>query len=225
MDHTHRMEVGHTEPCERRVRAYRKGNLVVDTVEARYVWERPYFPIWHVPVGAVRREHLAPGGVTDTTEEQSGRAGYCRIDWNAVDAWFEEDQEVFGHPNDPYHRVDVRESSRRVRVFVDGELIADSTHPALLFETGLPTRYYLPKIDVRMDLLRPTTTSTVCPYKGTAEYWTIECNGRTYPDHAWGYRHPIPEAQKIAGLVCFYNEKLTIEVDGTVLPRAVTQFS
>jgi uncharacterized protein (DUF427 family) len=154
-----------------------------------------------------------------------GIDGYTRIQWDGVDAWFEEDEEVFKHPRDPYHRVDVRDSSRHVRVIVDGVVVAESTRPRLLFETGLPTRYYLPKLDVRMDLLSPTTTASVCPYKGEAEYWSITTNGTTHSDLVWGYRDPIPEAFKIAGLVCFYNEKVDIEIDGQLAGRPQTPFS
>jgi uncharacterized protein (DUF427 family) len=104
-------------------------------------------------------------------------------------------------------------------------IVADSTSPRLLFETGLPTRYYLPKTDVRMDLLRHTDTSTGCPYKGTAEYWSIDVNGRSHPDLAWSYKAPFAESQKIAGLIAFYNEKVALIVDGVRLDRPQTKFS
>jgi uncharacterized protein (DUF427 family) len=192
----------------------------VDTVEALYVWEIPYYPTWYVPIASVDRsiipEHAFGGGI--------GIEGYCRIGWNDVDSWFEEDEEVFKHPRDPYHRVDVLHSSRHVRVSLGGVVIAESTSPRLLFETNLPTRYYLPKLDVRMDLLTPTPTSSACPYKGSAEYWTVSVDGKSYVDIAWGYRLAVPEAAKIAGLVCFYNEKVDIEVDGHPVPRPSTPF-
>jgi uncharacterized protein (DUF427 family) len=130
-----------------------------------------------------------------------------------MDAWFEEDEEVFTHPRDPYTRVDILPSSRHVRVEVDGLTVAESTKPTLLFETGLATRYYLPKTDVRMDLLTPTATSSHCPYKGDANYWSLALEGAV-ADVAWSYRTPLPESQKIAGLVCFYPEKVDLYVDG-----------
>jgi uncharacterized protein (DUF427 family) len=131
-----------------------------------------------------------------------------------MDAWFEEDEEVFTHPRDPYTRVDILPSSRHVRIEVDGVTVAESTKPTLLFETGLPVRYYLPKTDVRMDLLAPTETSSHCPYKGQADYWSLLLGETTVQDVAWSYRTPLPESQKIAGLVCFYPEKVDLYVDG-----------
>lgn len=137
-----------------------------------------------------------------------------RFDWSTMDAWFEEDEEVFTHPRDPYTRVDILPSSRHVRVEVDGVVVAESTKPTLLFETGLPTRYYLPKTDVRMDLLTPTAASSHCPYKGRAGYWSLSLGETFLEDVAWSYRTPLPESQKIAGLVCFYPERVDLYVDG-----------
>jgi uncharacterized protein (DUF427 family) len=148
-----------------------------------------------------------------------------RLDWNAMDSWFEEDEEVFTHPRNPYTRVDILASSRHVRVEVDGETIAESTSPRLLFETGLPVRYYLPKTHVRMDLLVPTQTESHCPYKGQAEWWSVRAGDRVHEDLAWSYRMPLPESQKITGLVAFYNEKVDIYVDGELQERPHTKFS
>lgn len=215
------MEIGHIEPCPRRVRAARGGVVGVDTTEALYVWDVPYYPAWYLPDSSIVRDVVPAEAITTGL----GIDGYSRIAWDGVDAWFEEDEEVFKHPRDPYHRVDVLHSSRHVRVLVDGQAVADSRSPRLLFETNLPVRYYLPKLDVRMDLLSPTDRSSVCPYKGTAEYWSVNINGSLYKDLVWGYREPIPEAAKIAGLVCFYNEKVDIEVDGQMLARPKTQFA
>ena len=215
------MEIGHTEPCPRRVRAALGGVVGVDTTEALYVWDIPYYPAWYVPNSSIDREVVPAGAITTGL----GIDDYSRIAWDAVDAWFEEDEEVFKHPRDPYHRVDVLHSSRHVRVLVDGQVVADSRSPRLLFETNLPVRYDLPKLDVRMDLLSLTDRSSVCPYKGTAEYWSVNINGSLHEDLVWGYREPIPEAAKIAGLVCFYNERVDIEVDGQMLARPKTQFA
>jgi uncharacterized protein (DUF427 family) len=150
---------------------------------------------------------------------------YVRFDWKAMDAWFEEDEEVFIHPRDPHSRVDVLHSSRHVEVHVNGVKIADSTRPTLLFETGLPTRYYFPQTDVRMDLLTPTETETGCPYKGFAHYWTVETDGEIHEDLAWSYRAPFHESLKVAGLVSFYNEKVDLVVDGEAQERPRTPFS
>jgi uncharacterized protein (DUF427 family) len=215
------MDVGYRETCPRRVRIVHGGRVGADTVEAMYVWEIPYYPTWYVPIASVDHTVVPEAAISDGI----GVDGYCRIGWNDVDSWFEEDEEVFKHPRDPYHRVDVLNSSRHVRVMIGGVVVADSKTPRLLFETNLPTRYYLSKLDVRLDLLTPTSTASVCPYKGTAEYWSANVDGKPYVDIAWGYRSPVPEAAKIAGLVCFYNEKVDIEIDGKSLPRPSTPFS
>ncbi len=238
-------------PAAKRVRIYLGGQLVADTTNARYVWEKPYYPAYYIPVADVRAA-LEPTGKTSHSPSRGEAVHYTvrageaaavdaalrypdspidelreavRFDWSAMDAWFEEDEEIFVHPRDPYTRVDVLPSSRHVRVLVNGEVVADSHRPWLLFETNLPTRYYLPKVDVRMDLLEPTDTVTQCPYKGDAEYWSVRAGGTITPDLAWSYRRPIPESTRIAGAVSFYNEKVDIEVDGVVLERPHTKFS
>ena len=131
-----------------------------------------------------------------------------------MDGWFEEDEPVRVHPRDPYTRVDVLESSRHVRVELDGVTVADSRRPRILFETGLRPRYYLPLTDLRLDLLRPSDRRTECPYKGEASYFSVEVNGRRFDDVVWTYRTPLPEAQKIAGLACFYDERVDLFLDG-----------
>ena len=115
-----------------------------------------------------------------------------RLDWDAMDAWFEEDEQVFTHPRDPYTRVDILPSSRHVRIEVDGVTIAETAKPTLLFETGLPTRYYVPKTHVRMDLLTPTESVSHCPYKGKAEYWSARVGNDVRRDVAWSYADPTP---------------------------------
>jgi uncharacterized protein (DUF427 family) len=142
-----------------------------------------------------------------------------------VDAWFEEDDEVFVHARDPYHRVDVLNSSRHVRVEIDGATVAASRRPRLLFETGLPTRYYLPKADVRMDLLEPTDTTTRCPYKGEAIYWSARIGGQLREDVVWSYPYPIPEIPKIEHLLAFFNERVDLYVDGELQVRPQTPWS
>jgi uncharacterized protein (DUF427 family) len=240
------------EPGAKRVRAYLGGELVVDTIRPVLVWEVPYYPAYYFPLADVRTELLeADGGVAHSPSRGDGvtftvRAGekealgaalryqdspieelrdLIRLDWDSMDAWFEEDEEVFTHPRDPYTRVDILASSRHVRVEVDGATIAESTSPRLLFETGLPVRYYLPKTHVRMDLLAPTDTASHCPYKGQAEWWSVRAGDIVHDDLAWSYRTPLPESQKIAGLIAFYNEKVDIYVDGVRQERPVTKFS
>ena len=148
-----------------------------------------------------------------------------RFDWHSMDAWFEEDEQVFTHPRDPYTRVDILASSRHVRVEVGGTTVAESTGTRMLFETGLPVRYYLPKTHVRMDLLTPTESVSHCPYKGQAEYWSVRAADGVREDLAWSYRAPFAESQKIAGLIAFYNENVDIYVDGVLQDRPVTKFS
>jgi uncharacterized protein (DUF427 family) len=234
------------EESGKRVRAYLGGHLVADTTGPSLVWEIPYYPTYYFPETDVRAELVedgpgkrspsrgdataytvkvdgaeAPGAALRYT----GLPGFIRLDWDAMDAWFEEDEEVFVHPRDPYTRVDVLATSRHVRVEVDGVTVAESSSPRLLFETGLPVRYYLPKPHVRMDLLEHTDTATHCPYKGTAEYWSVRAGGELHKDLAWSYPTPLDESRKVASLICFYSEKVDIFVDGVRQPRPTTKFA
>jgi uncharacterized protein (DUF427 family) len=180
---------------------------------------------WSVVAGDRTAENAAwsypsppPGGAS--------LAGYVAFEWSKMDAWFEEDDEVYVHARDPYKRVDVLHSSRHVSVVVAGEVVADTGRPRLLFETGLPTRYYIPKPDVRMDLLVPSAAETRCPYKGVASYYSVRVGGRLVEDIAWYYRHPIPECARIENLVCFFNERVdALYVDGELQPRPRTRWS
>jgi uncharacterized protein (DUF427 family) len=142
-----------------------------------------------------------------------------------MDEWLEEDEPVYTHPRDPYKRVDILASSRHVRVAVDGVTVADSVRPRILFETGLPPRYYLPLSDIRAELLIPSETQTRCPYKGTAGYWSVDTGHGMHRDLVWIYRAPLPESQKIAGLACFYNERVDLYIDGELQERPRTPFS
>lgn len=135
-------------------------------------------------------------------------AGYIAFAWDKLDGWFEENEEIFVHARDPYVRVDVLQSARHVRVDVDGTIVADTRQPVLLFETGLPVRYYIPKIDVRTDLLTDSTRVTRCPYKGEAKYYSLQVGGKQLTDVAWYYRYPTSEASAIANHLCFYQERL-----------------
>ena len=153
-------------------------------------------------------------------------SGYVTFVWDKMDAWFEEAEEVFVHPHDPYHRIDMLESTRHVRVVISGENVAESDKPILLFETGLPTRYYLPKLDVRMDLLEPSNTVTGCAYKGKAQYYSVRVDGKVATDIAWYYRYPTTETAKIAGRICFFNERVDAHyVDGVEQHKPRTQWS
>ena len=240
------------EGSGRRVRVLFGGQVVADTWAPRLVWEKPYYPTYYFPADVVRTEGLVDTGATEHSPSRgdagvydvvvgdrtaAGAAwwykaseideltGMVRLDWAAMDAWFEEDEQVYVHPRDPYKRVDVLQSSRHVRVEVDGVTVAETRSPRLLFETSLPTRYYIPKTDVRMDLLTPSDQVTHCPYKGDAEYYHLTVGDTTYEDFVWWYRHPTLESIKIAGYACFYNEKVDLYVEGERLERPRTPFS
>jgi uncharacterized protein (DUF427 family) len=144
--------------------------------------------------------------------------------WRQLE-WYEEDEQVFVHARDPYKRIDALRSSRRVEIRVGGEVVADSVRPLLLFETGLPTRYYLPFSDVRTACLEASDTVTRCPYKGVARYWSVRAGGVLVPDAAWSYPDPIPENPKIRDLVCFYTEHVDLVVDGVAQDRTVSPWS
>lgn len=150
---------------------------------------------------------------------------YVVLDWTAFDQWREEDDVVVAHPHDPFDRIDVLRSSRHVVVSSQGVVLADSSRPALLFETPLPTRYYLPREDVTWDLLAPSESHTVCAYKGEASYWTARLPGHDLPDIAWTYEEPLHDASDVARMVAFYTERLDLVVDGTPIDRPVTPWS
>jgi uncharacterized protein (DUF427 family) len=238
------------EHSDRRVRVMLGGEIVADTTSPLLVWEVPYYPTYYLPETDVKTDYLVETGetrrspsrgeATQYTVKANGAEGtaYSYLDpkidelqghyafvWKTMDHWFEEDEEVFVHARDPYTRIDILPSSRRVRVEIDGETVADTTNASFLFETGLPTRYYMPKTDVRFGLLTPTDTKTACPYKGTARYWSVTVDGETHQDVVWGYDSPLPESQKVTGLVCFYNEKVDIYIDEELQDKPKTKFS
>jgi uncharacterized protein (DUF427 family) len=146
--------------------------------------------------------------------------GFVAFYGDAMDGWYEEDEQVFGHPRDPYSRIDVLKSSRRVKVSVDGTVLAESDRPIMLFETGLPARYYLPREDVRLDLLEPSETRSQCPYKGQARYWSYGS-----ADIAWTYEDPLHDAGGVRDLICFLDERADIEVDGRPQERPHSRWS
>ena len=238
------------EPGSKRVRVMLGGVVIADTRSPLLVWEVPYYPTYYFPPADVRVDLLAATGETRSSPSRGVATQYVvkagdaegqayafhdsRIPecvdhyvfvWKTMDHWFEEDEEVYVHARDPYTRIDILPSSREVRVEIDGVTIAETTNATFLFETGLPIRYYIPKTHVRMDLLTPTERKTACPYKGTARYWSVSANGTNHENIVWGYDTPLPESQKIAGLVAFYNEKTDIYVEGVLQERPKTKFS
>lgn len=239
------------EPSPRWVRAYFGGVAVADSKRALLAFEPKRLPVYWFPREDVRTDLLSPtrdeaprSGVerwtlrvgdrispnaawsyADPGPERAALKDHIAFYWSRMDAWFEEDDEVFVHPRDPYSRVDVLHSSRHVRVELDGQLLAESRRPRLLFETGLPTRYYVPKQDVRMELLEPSDTTTRCPHKGVATYWSLRSGQSVVPDIVWSYPAPIPECAKIENLLCFFNERVDIFVDGELQARPQTEWS
>lgn len=243
------------EPSPRRVRVRFNGETIADSTDAHLLFETRHLPVYYFPRRDVRMDLLVPTGhrsfcpykgtasywtirVGDRTAENAAWGypdpfdevavigDFLAFYWDRVDAWYEEDEEIFVHPRDPYKRVDVIASSRRVQVIVGGETVADTRHARFLFETRLPTRYYIPLEDVRMDMLVASDRATACPYKGKARYWSARVGGETYPDIVWSYPEPIPECPKIKGHLCFFNEHVdAILVDGVAMPRPVTPWS
>jgi uncharacterized protein (DUF427 family) len=237
------------EESPRRIRALFGGAVVADSRGMRLLHPpggRP--PFYYFPERDVRMDLLKPSALAENhadlgpasywdvstngkTAEHAAKAyrqppagleplaGYVTLDWNSMDTWFEEDEEIFVHPRDPYHRVDVRESSRHIRVEIEGQTVAETQRPRLLFETNHPTRYYLPLLDVRLDLLTEGAKRTGCAYKGYCSYWSSPIGGHLQEDIAWSYAFPFPECAKIANYVCFFNERVDIYVDGELQER------
>ena len=151
-------------------------------------------------------------------------AGYVVLDFAAFDAWYEEDELNVAHPRDPFHRIDALPSSRHVQVELDGHVLAESSRPTLLFETMLPTRYYLPHDDICVELI-PSSTRTYCAYKGQASYWSAASGHRVVPGIAWTYQQPRHDAAQVRGFIAFFNERLDVIVDGERLERPITPWS
>jgi uncharacterized protein (DUF427 family) len=166
------------------------------------------------------RAELGGRTVVDTT----GAALLVVLDFGAFDAWYEEDEQNVSHPRDPFHRIDVLPSSRRLRLELDGQVLAESSRPVLLFETLLPTRYYLPRADVAAGLAA-SSTRTWCAYKGQASYFSVTVAGRAVPDLAWTYEDPRHDATGVRDLIAFFDERIDVVVDGKPQPRPVTPWS
>ncbi|MEW2497269.1 DUF427 domain-containing protein [Streptomyces nodosus] len=243
------------EPSERWVRGRRGETTVVDSRHPVLVWEPDLpVPLYAFPREEVREDLLRPAAAPPSGAHAGARdfydlvvdgdvrqnaawipptadlAGHIAFEWfqrrgTGLDRWYEEEEEIFVHPRDPHKRVDALPSSRHVRIEVGGTAVADTRRPVLLFETGLPVRYYLPPEDVRLDLFTPTDHRTGCPYKGTARYWTFTGDAGVPPDIAWSYPDPLPAVAAVKGLVAFYNEAVGITVDGERVERPVTPFS
>lgn len=188
---------------------------VIDSTEVIYYWEHPYYPHYLIPLADIEAESLTNGALSAA---DSTRPDHRLVPWQEVDRWFEEDEEVFVHPRNPYSRADAVRSNRPVRVELDGVVLADAPNSVIVFETGLPPRYYLDKATVDFSLLTPSDTETSCPYKGTtSEYWNANVDGEgtggvDHEDIAWCYNFPTIPVTPIAGLVAFYDERVQITV-------------
>ncbi len=243
------------ERSPRRVRAKFNGAIVADSTHAHLLFETRHLPVYYFPRSDIRMDLLAATphqtfcpykgdasywsvtaqGKTAENAAWSYRAPFEEVAaikdfvafyWNLMEAWYEEDDEIFVHPRDPYKRVDVVSSSRPVRVVLGGETIAETRRARFLFETRLPTRYYIPAEDVRMDLLAASEKLTQCPYKGKARYYSAKIGDRVFEDIVWTYPDPIAECPKIKNYLCFFNEHVDdIFVDGVAMPRPVTPWS
>ncbi len=234
-------------PTPRRIRVALGRETVADSRDAMVLRQHGFLPVYYLPERDVRTDLLEPSAHTTIspykgtasywTVEAGGRRaesaawsypdpkpgspdtrGYFSFDFHSMDAWYEEDEQIFVHARDPCHRVDALRSSRRVRVSIDGVVAADSSRPVLLFETGLLTRYYLPLQDARIELLEPSDTFTMCPYKGRASYYSLRVGEAMQEDAAWYYAFPLRDVAKVENHICFWNERYAIEVDGEPLP-------
>ncbi len=243
------------EDSRRRVRVVFAGVPIADSKRVMLLHEFGHLPVFYFPMEDVRMD-LMEASDYHTDSPLKGEAsywtvrvgdrlaqnavwsypnplpeglqvqGYVAFYWEQMDAWYEEDEQVFAHARDPYKRVDVLPSSRHVRVVLGGETIADSHRPKILIETGLPTRYYIPEQDVCMELLESTETTTRCPYKGKAAYWSARVGERVFEDIVWSYREPLPACSPVAGYLCFFNERVdAIYVDDELIPVTETPWS
>ncbi|EAU83200.1 hypothetical protein CC1G_11661 [Coprinopsis cinerea okayama7 len=230
----------HIEETAKRVRVCYSGIFIIDTKEAKLVWQKPAYPTYFFDSKDLPKEHLecefkGDGSVTYNltlgepekgknalTEFTSGdlRGLFTINRFSQMDAWFEEEEQIFVHPKDPYKRVDILQSSRHVRVEVNGVELANTRNPRLLFETLLPVRTYIPKVDCNMKLWKVSDLKTGCPYKGEASYYDVILpNGEHLKDLVWWYPNTTLESSPIRGYVCFFDEKVDVWVDGVKQPR------
>lgn len=242
------------EPSPRRVRGVAGGETVIDSSDVRMLHEHGRLPIWLFPQDDVRMDLLEPGeqregsankgpqrmwslragdrvaedAAWDFPEppgEAAGLSGLIAFEWSAMDDWYEEDEVAIVHPRDPYHRVDVLDTSRHVRVSLNGELVAETRRAKVIYETGLPARWYIPPEDVRDELLEASDTETGCAYKGFASYSSVRAGGELEQDLVWTYPESHHDAARVAGYLAFFNERVDIEVDGELQERPLTPWS
>ena len=203
-------------------RADVRSDLLVATNETADDPVRGRAHLWNVAAGGKVAE-LGAFSYAEPLAQWPDRPDYLAFNWDKMDHWFEEAEEVIRHPRDPYHRVDVAQSDRHVRIVVGGQEIANTRRPMVLWETNIPTRYYIPQEDVRMDLLeRVDGMHTRCPYKGEASYWKLK---GAEQEAAWAYLDPLPECPKIRGLIAFYNERVDeVWIDDELEPKPLPRW-
>jgi uncharacterized protein (DUF427 family) len=241
------------EDSPRRIRATFGGETIVDGRHAKLMHEHGHLPIYYFPEEEVRMDLLEPtdrstrcpykGEASYWSVRVGGRvaenavwsypqpiegappiAGYYALYWNRMDEWFEEDEPAIVHARDPYQRIDILDTSRHVKVSLEGELLAETTRARVLFETSLPPRWYIPREDVSAELV-DSDTITGCAYKGFASYWSVRVGGELEDDLIWTYGEPRREAEQIRGYLAFFNERVDIEIDGEPQRRPETQWS
>jgi uncharacterized protein (DUF427 family) len=238
------------EPTPKRVRVEVGGETIADSRRAMLLHESGLQPVYYFPPADLRSDVLEPSDkhthcpkkgdasyytirVGDHVVESGawyyaellpdappGLRGLIAFYFDRMDRWLEEDEEIVVHPRDPYHRIDVLRSDRHVRISLEGELLAESSRALALFESNLPPRWYIPLEEVVAEL-EPSEKETGCPYKGTANYYSV--NGEK--DLVWYYEDPLPEVGRIKGLVCFFNERVDLELDGELQERPETPWS
>jgi uncharacterized protein (DUF427 family) len=242
------------EDSPRRIRGLFAGETVVDGRHAKLLHEHGHLPIYYFPEDEIRLDLLEPSdrhttcpwkgeasywsvrvgdrvsenaawGYPEPLENAPPLAGYRAFYWDKLDEWLEEDEPAIVHARDPYHRVDVLDSSRQVRVSLHGETLAETTRARVIFETGLPPRWYFPPEDVRRDMLVESDHQTGCAYKGFADYWSVRVNGELEENLVWFYPEPRRDAEPIRGYLAFFNERVDLEVDGELEERPETQWS
>jgi uncharacterized protein (DUF427 family) len=242
------------DPVPQRIRIVFEKETIADTTSAKLLHETAHLPVYYLPEGDVRADLLVPSEKRTTCphkgearywslcvgdrlerdavwsypnpiEPAAFLAGHLAFYWNRVDEWFAEDEQLFGHPRDPYARIDVYPSSRHVRILVDGEVLADTTRARVLFESNLPPRYYIPHEDVRTELLETSSKVTRCAYKGLAPHRHVRVGDALHEDLAWTYPEPQHDGEPVRDLIAFYNERVDVEIDGEIGERPVTQWS
>jgi uncharacterized protein (DUF427 family) len=214
--------IQYLEAFPRRIRGFVAGELVVDSVNVSMLHEQHRLPVWCFPPDDVRVDVLGNGA---WVHEEGLAAGLVGIRWDAVDRWLEEDEEVIVHPRDPYHRLELRDTSRHVEVALDGEKLAGSVSPLVLFETSLPARWYFAPDETAAQLIPSEHPRTGCAYKGWASYFDVRVAGRVERALAWHYPDPLPGMERIRGRICFFNERVELTVDGERQQQPRTRWS